>query len=447
MSDLRDALADAKGDLDDTSDAFARLSQALQSSEPLDRDVAQLVQTTLDAKGQELAQAEAETEKQADEALRREEGKVAEKRNAVEGAADEVAALAPKVAEAERIQREADDQLRKLRNATDASLTQAKKKVDDQNKRLDDFRSERGARTHDQVIKKCVEDERRLADEIEETQKSLNLLEGNEDDERELGVLEHAATQCLDRFSEAYSRDAADLREAAEDYEQDGGSGAVVPEPPSVDQGPEFADRLKSLISSAKSRLDDAKATASSLNASTKADERSAQQAEASARAASREASRACDALPSDTRAKLASIKKKCAALKDAEKAAAEDVEDEGEDEVKAVEELYKAADDLNVFEWARIDKGDDDLALETLVATPLAQSKPDAFQATAAFVRGITAVVARRKESATMIPEAMGYLLKKLQTKTNKHTGCKQCPVCKRRSGKQISGHAIDAT
>ena len=67
------------------------------------------------------------------------------------------------VAEAERIQREADDQLRKLRNATDASLTQAKKKVDDQNKRLDDFRSERGARTHDQVIKKCVEDERRLA--------------------------------------------------------------------------------------------------------------------------------------------------------------------------------------------------------------------------------------------------------------------------------------------
>ena len=97
MSDLRDALADAKGDLDDTSDAYARLSQALSSSEPLDRDVAQLVQTTLDAKGQELAQAEAETEKQADEALRREEGKVAEKRNAVEGAADEVAALAPKV--------------------------------------------------------------------------------------------------------------------------------------------------------------------------------------------------------------------------------------------------------------------------------------------------------------------------------------------------------------
>ena len=97
MSDLRDALADAKGDLDDTSDAFARLSQALQSSEPLDRDVAALVQTTLDAKGQELSKEEAETERQADEALRREEGKVAEKRNAVEGAADEVAALAPKV--------------------------------------------------------------------------------------------------------------------------------------------------------------------------------------------------------------------------------------------------------------------------------------------------------------------------------------------------------------
>ena len=96
------------------------------------------------------------------------------------------------VADAERIQREADDQLRKLRNATDASLAQAKKKVDDQNKRLDDFRSERGARTHDQVIKKCVEDERRLADEIEETNRSLGLLEGNEDDERELGVLECA---------------------------------------------------------------------------------------------------------------------------------------------------------------------------------------------------------------------------------------------------------------
>ena len=102
-----------------------------------------------------------------------------------------------------------------------------------------------------------------------------------------------------------------------------------------MDQGPEFADRLKTLIASAKSRLDDAKSTASSQNASCKADERSAQQAEASARAASREAARACDALPSDTRAKLASIKKKCAALKDAEKAAAEDVEDEAEDDVK----------------------------------------------------------------------------------------------------------------
>ena len=97
MSDLRDALADAKGDLDDTSDAYARLSQALQSSEPLDRDVAALVQKTLDEKGQELSKEEAETERQADEALRREEGKVAERRNAVEGAADEVAALAPKV--------------------------------------------------------------------------------------------------------------------------------------------------------------------------------------------------------------------------------------------------------------------------------------------------------------------------------------------------------------
>ena len=192
VSELRDALADAKGDLDDTSDAYARLSQALSSSEPLDRDVATLVQTTLEAKGEELAQAEADTEKEADEALRREESVVAERRSAVEGAADEIAALAPKVAEAERLQREADDQLRKLRNATDASLAQAKKKVDDQNKRLDDFRSERGARTHDSVIKKCVEDERRLADEIEETNRSLGLLEGNEDDERELGVLERA---------------------------------------------------------------------------------------------------------------------------------------------------------------------------------------------------------------------------------------------------------------
>ena len=59
--------------------------------------MAALVQTTLDAKGQELSKEEAETERQADEALRREEGKVAERRNAVEGAADEVAALAPKV--------------------------------------------------------------------------------------------------------------------------------------------------------------------------------------------------------------------------------------------------------------------------------------------------------------------------------------------------------------
>ena len=76
-----------------------------------------------------------------------------------------------------------------------------------------------------------MEDERRLADEIEETNRSLGLLEGNEDDERELGVLEHAATQCLDRFSEAYSRDAADLREAAEDYEQSEGGGGAVDAP------------------------------------------------------------------------------------------------------------------------------------------------------------------------------------------------------------------------
>ena len=96
------------------------------------------------------------------------------------------------VAAAERAQREADEQLRKLRNATDAALAQAQKKVEDQNKRLDDFRAERGARTHDSVIKKCVEDERRLADQIEETNRSLGLLEGNEDDERELGVLERA---------------------------------------------------------------------------------------------------------------------------------------------------------------------------------------------------------------------------------------------------------------
>ena len=97
VSDLRDALADAKGDLDDTSDAYARLSQALSSSEPLDRDVAQLVHKTLEEKGEELAKEEAETERQADEALRREESVVAERRTAVEGAADEVAALAPKV--------------------------------------------------------------------------------------------------------------------------------------------------------------------------------------------------------------------------------------------------------------------------------------------------------------------------------------------------------------
>ena len=82
------------------------------------------------------------------------------------------------------------------------------------------------------------------------------------------------------------------------------------------------------------------------------------------------------------------------------------------------------------MFEWARIDKGDDDLALETLVATPLAQSKPDAFQATATFVRGIASVVARRKESATLLPGAMEYLLDKVRTKPNKHTGCKMSRV-----------------
>ena len=97
VSDLRDALADAKGDLDDTSDAYARLSQALSSSEPLDRDVATLVQKTLEDKGEALAKAEADTEKEADEALRREESVVAERRGAVEGAADEIASLAPKV--------------------------------------------------------------------------------------------------------------------------------------------------------------------------------------------------------------------------------------------------------------------------------------------------------------------------------------------------------------
>ena len=79
---------------------------------------------------------------------------------------------------------------------------------------------------------------------------------------------------------------------------------------------------------------------------------------------------------------------------------------------------------------YKRQDKGDDDLALETLVATPLAQNKPDAFQATATFVRGIASVVARRKESATLLPGAMAYLLDKVRTKPNKHTGCKMCPV-----------------
>ena len=136
--------------------------------------------------------------------------------------------------------------------------------------------------------------------------------------------------------------------------------------------------------------------------------------------------------MPSDTRSKLAAIKKKCAALRDAEKDAAQHLDEdaETEDDARAADELYKTAEDLNVFEWARIDKGDDDLALETLVATPLAQSKSDAFQATATFVRGIASVVARRKESATLLPGAMEYLLDKVRTKPNKHTGCKMCPV-----------------
>ena len=50
--------------------------------------------------------------------------------------------------------------------------------------------------------------------------------------------------------------------------------------------------------------------------------------------------------------------------------------------------------------------------------------------QATAAFVRGISAHIARRKEAATLLPGAMAYLLDKVRTKPNKHTGCKMCPV-----------------
>ena len=49
--------------------------------------------------------------------------------------------------------------------------------------------------------------------------------------------------------------------------------------------------------------------------------------------------------------------------------------------------------------------------------------------QATAAFVRGISAHIARRKEAATLLPGAMAYLLDKVRTKPNKHTGCKMCP------------------
>ena len=117
-----------------------------------------------------------------------------------------------------------------------------------------------------------------------------------------------------------------------------------------MDHGPAFAERLKTLISSAKARLDDARNTASQRNASTTADERSAQQAEASARASQREASRAVDALPSDTRSKLAAIKKKCAALRDAEKDAARHLDEdaETEDETRAVgRALLKTAEDL----------------------------------------------------------------------------------------------------
>ena len=152
---------------------------------------------------------------------------------------------------------------------------------------------------------------------------------------------------------------------------------------------------------------------------------------------------------PGSYRSKLAAIKKKCAALRDAEKDAARHLDEDAEtaDETRAAEEVYKAAEDLSVFEWARIDKGDDDLALETLVATPLAQSKPDAFQATAAFVRGIASVVARRKESATLLPGAMEYLLDKVRTKPNKHTGCKMCPVrCGNQPVRNRHRHAVNA-
>ena len=439
VADLRDALGDAKGDLEDTSDAYARLTQALNSSEPLDRDVAALVQATLDEKGKAMAREESERETEADQALRKAEAIVAEKRSAVENAAEEVAALAPKVGEAERIQRDTDEALRKLRDATDASLALAKAKVEKQGKLLDDFRNDRGAQTHDSVIKRCQQDERRLADEIEETNTQLNLMEGNEDDERELGVLEHAATQALDRFSDAYGRDAADLREAAEDYEQGGGgNGAVVSEPPGVhgDDGraaPEFAARLKALITTAKTRLDDACAEASKTDASTKADERAAQQSEASTKAASREAAHACEALPSDTRSKLASIRKQCASLRDAEKAASENIDDENEADEKQADELDKLAEANGVFEWSRVDKGDDDLDLETLVTTPLSHDRHDAFQSASSWARGVSTIINRRKENVVMMPKAMFMILEKLRNKPNKKTGCSQCPVCKR--------------
>ena len=58
--------------------------------------------------------------------------------------------------------------------------------------------------------------------------------------------------------------------------------------------------------------------------------------------------------------------------------------------------------------------------------------------QATAAFVRGISAHIARRKEAATLLPGAMAYLLDKVRTKPNKHTGCKTCPV---RRGNHFDG------
>ena len=82
-----DALADAKGDLDDTSDAYARLSQALASSEPLIGTSPRSSKNTR-GQGRGLAKAEAETEKRSGRGVEAEESVVAERRGAVEGAAD-----------------------------------------------------------------------------------------------------------------------------------------------------------------------------------------------------------------------------------------------------------------------------------------------------------------------------------------------------------------------